>query len=294
MFDWNDLRYLLAVARTGSLVAAGKELGVQHTTVARRLKALEDEVGPLLNRSGAATTLTELGKELVVTAEEMEAKAVAFVQRKATTETRVRMTAPSTFASYFIRQIEVFRERHPKIVIEVLSENRLYDLEKGEADLAIRLHSEVVSSLVDRKLVPPAWSLYVSQAYLARNERPGLDDIERADFIGFDSGPLSKGVGAEWLAKENPNAKIAFRANTIEQVLDAALQGLGLAFLPCFIGDREPRLERVWNHALHNRYARLVYTPDAARRPAVRTVIDYIVEIFDRDADLFTGKLTRS
>lgn len=294
MFDWNDLRYLLAVSRTGSLVAAGKALGVQHTTVARRLKALEDEVGPLLNRTGTTHTLTDLGKELVVTAEEMEAKAADFERRRGAADTRVRLTAPSTFASYFIRQLEAFREQHPKIVIEVYSENRVFDLEKGEADLAIRLHSEITPSLVDKKLVAPGWSLYVSQAYLARNRRPGLDDVKSADFIGFDSGPLSKGVGAEWLAKENPTAKIAFRANTVEQILDAALQGVGLAFLPCFIGDIEPRLERVWNHALSNRHARLVYARDAARRPAVRTVIDYVVAIFERDEALFTGDLRRS
>ena len=295
VFDWNDLRYFLAVQKAGTLAGAARELGVKHTTVARRIAALEQDLGSqLLRRSGDHYTLTPAGTALLATAEEMKAQAAAIQRRVSQPDAKiegvVRVTPPETVGGYLVRNLSPLRDRYPDLVVNVLSEQRVFDLLAGEADIAIRLHPKAEGDLIERKLCVAAWSVYASRAYVEKRGIPAAaEEFARHDLIGFDDA-LAGTPGGTWFRETLPDAQFVLRGNSISQIFTAALLGYGITSLPCFMGDAEPLLVRVMPHAFHNRMIRMLVPADLTRLSRVRAVMDYLVELFTRDAALFAGE----
>ncbi len=296
VFDWNDLRYLLAISEAGTLVGAARALGVKHTTVSRRLAALEHDLGARLLRKGAERyALTPAGEEVLALAAELKARADAVERRVAGSDSRVagvvRVTMPETVAGWLVQQLPALRARHPDLVVNVLGDTRVYDLLSGEADLAIRLaKGDNEGGLLERKLVPAAWSVYASRAYVARRGAPRtLADYAEHDLIGFE-GAADRSPGGQWFRENVPDARFAMRGNGVVQIFNAAIMGFGVTLLPCFMADPEPSLARLTPEVFHNRRVRLLVPADLARLARVRAVMDFIVELFQRDAALFEGK----
>jgi len=292
--NWDDFRHFLAIARAGTLAGAARELKVEHTTVGRRLGALEQALGTrLFTRSPDGFVLTRAGQDILPLAEEMAAR-VDGIRRRASGEDEriegtVRLTTSEALSGYIVRQLAALREQHPALVVEVLSGNRAFDLMRGEADLAVRVRLDTEADLVARKVGVAAWALYASRRYVDRKGSPrALEDLTGADVVGFDAS-LSGVPGAIWLADHGAGANLVMRANSIVAAMNATLVGMGIGVLPCFLADAEPELHRVVPACIGHRDVFLVVHPDLLRVARIRAVMDFVVAIFRRDAQLWDG-----
>jgi DNA-binding transcriptional LysR family regulator len=292
--NWDDFRYFLAIARTGTFAGAARELKVEHTTVSRRLAALEKTLATrLFTRGPDGVDLTRAGQEILPLAEEMATRVDGIVRRVSGEDERVagsvRVTTSESLGGYLVRQLAELRVRHPELVVEVLTGNRAFDLLRGEADLAVRVRLDTEPDLIARKIGVAAWALYASPAYLERKGAPAcLDDLGDSDVIGFDDS-LAAAPGALWLADHGRTANFVMRANSIIAALNATIVGMGISALPCFVAEAEPGLRRLGPGTAGERDVFLVVHPDLARVARVRAVMDYVVEVFRRDAGLWNG-----
>jgi DNA-binding transcriptional LysR family regulator len=298
MFDWNDLRHFLAVARHGSTLAAAKTVGVSQSTVHRRLAALERRIGrALVKRHPTGYRLTELGGELRVYAERVEEAVAAFERRLAASETEiagtVRVTCPEPLVTRIAASslLDRFQARFPALRVEFVMSDRYLDLAKGEADIAIRAGDPTDGVLVGRKLSDSPWAVYASRAYVARHGRPTcLADLNRHAVIGFD-GPLTDHRAARWLRAIAPDAKIAARNNSVPGLLYAVKSGMGLAPLPMALGDSEASLLRVLGPVPELATSwHLLTHPDLRRTPRVRAFFDFIIDELDLVRPILIGR----
>lgn len=279
-FDWNDLKYFLAVARKGSTTAAAGVLDASASTVSRRITALEEALGHrLFDRTPEGYKLTAIAESLVAAAEAVESAAVVFGDRVAAAGRHVtgtvRVTAMDIVASQLILPaLAELRAIEPDIHVEVLTGDEVLDLVAGEADVAIRFGPRPSSAgLVSRGLGKTEVALYCSREYAAKHGVP-------ASVEELDHHAVIRGIGRVdtrphhlWLAEAAPNAKIAHRSNTFFGVLDAVRQGLGIGSLPTSLDD--PNLVRVDVGPRFIADTWLVCSEAARVQPAVRAFLDF-------------------
>jgi DNA-binding transcriptional LysR family regulator len=292
--DWDDLRYFLAVHRAGSTAGAARALNVQHTTVGRRLTALEQTLGAaLFARTSTGLVPTSVAADILPLAEEAERSMQAIARTVSGADGRlegiVRLTTSEAFSGYFVRRLAKLHTAHPKLVVEVLSGNRVFDLARGEADLAVRIAPTPQLDVICRCIGHANWGLYASADYLASHgPPPSSGNFAGHSIVGFDPS-LAYTPGAVWFAEHAAAADMPIRANSIPSALNAALVGIGIAAIPCFLGDVEPTLRRVLPDPVGMREVWLVFHPDAARIPRVRRVIDFVAEEIGADRALLLG-----
>lgn len=251
-FAWDDLRHFLAFARAGSMHAAAQALGVNQSTVQRRIAELEGHIGRrLVERHVGGYRLTELGGALRTYAEDVETAVTAFERHLAACDKGhsgvVRLTCGSTVADRLRRTplIDAFHERHPGLRVELVISDRRLDLSKGEADIAIRVGEPTDEALACRKITDVSWSVYASRAYVERHGRPGtLEDLQCHLVVDCD-GSIADYPGARWLRSAAPHATVATRSDHWQGLMLAVKAGAGLAALPHFQGDCEHELVRV-------------------------------------------------
>ena len=293
--DWNDLRYFLAVCRAGTLAGAARDLNVRHSTVGRRLEALEQALAvSLFTRTPDGFVPTEAGAGILALAEEAERAAVAIERRVAGSDTRiegtVRMTTSEGFSGFLVRRLAALHERYPDLMVEVLSGNRFYDLTRGEADLALRIGETTQPDLMCKRIGIAGWSVYAAASYLKRRGTPAsLDDLRGHAVIGFDE-TMAGVPGAQWLDSHAGGAEVVMRGNSIVAVLNAAIVGMGIAVLPCFMADAEPNLQRLCPEVIGSRDLWLVFHSDVARIARVRTVIDFVTDVVGSEAAILRGE----
>jgi DNA-binding transcriptional LysR family regulator len=288
--DWDDLRYFLRAMRAKTLAGAARSLGVEHTTVGRRLSALERSLGAaLVMRGPDGLQLTPLGEKLGPLVEEVE-RAVAAVHDVVDTRgASVRLAVPSGFTGIFaVALAQPRRERLP-FSLAILSGPRPVDLKKGEADLAIRVGPLTDQDLVASRLCDSGFSLYAAEAYLAGCRTPiDPNDLSGHDVIGFDAN-LSAAPPAKWLLAHAAKAVTVLRSSQMTDVLTAALGGIGLAVLPCFLGDVEPGLRRVTSQVLATQPLSLVYRREARLSEPVRAAIRFVKTVVRQHSGLIGG-----
>jgi DNA-binding transcriptional LysR family regulator len=212
MLEWDDLRYFLAFARAGSMQAAAKALGVNQSTVQRRIAELEERIGRrLVERHLGGYRLTELGGELRPAAEAVDSAVGAFERRLAACDKgltgTIRVTCGTILANRLQQThlIDLFHKRNPGLRVELIISDREFDLPK-EADIAIRGGEPRDESLVGRKIAEAPWAVYASRAYVERHGRPERPaDIERHFVVDC----VAKHPGAQWLRSVAPRATIA-------------------------------------------------------------------------------------
>lgn len=286
MFDWNDLRHFLATARAGSTLAASRALGVNQSTVARRLDALEAACGFKLferDRNGAA--LTEAGADLVSRAEDAE-RAMAALEHRMTTHKRgmsgmIRLTCSELLATIgVIPAMGEFRRLYPDIQIELVLTDAFLDIENGQADVALRAgYGLEPSSLVARKLMDEYWGVYCSEAYIAAHGAPARKEDLPNHVLIAGEGPIANIPPLRWLADHaGPDAALAMRCNTVVNMINAVTAGLGVVALPTRLGDRQPDL-RYCLPVLDGQKPAIWLVTRASLRdtPHVRAFIDFIV-----------------
>jgi molybdate transport repressor ModE-like protein len=247
MTDWDDLRFFLAVARAGSLSAAARALGVNHATVSRRLRALEQRVGAqLFERRPGGWTPTDAGQEMLAAALRIEDEIQGIDRRvngrdgKLAGPLRVAMSDVAVYT--LLPQLRAFSEAFPEVALELAASNRASDLARREADVALRVTESPSESLVGRRLVSVASSIYASTEYLERH--PDASDLEAQDWLGFD-GSLAEIPMARWMRVHVPRARVVARFDSSLLAYAAVRAGLGLGLLPCVVADADRELRRV-------------------------------------------------
>lgn len=293
--DWNDLRYLLAVHRHGSLARAAKELKVTKATASRRLAALEAALGvPVVARKPAGLVLTEAGREAIAAAESVDATLASLRDRLASgadakPRGTVRVTAPHWLAARFlIPALPDFQTRYPALDVQLLGTNQILNLAQREADVAIRNVRPTHKSLTARKLMRLGGCVYASTLYLDRRGRPAArTSLAGHDVLVYEM--LDGMPGFEWLREPGHGGRIAFRANDPEALVGAATAGLGLCAVPCLLGDPEPALERVPALGFAHCDLFLVTHAEASRTARLRAVTDFIATTLARSRSAIEG-----
>lgn len=286
MFDWNDLKYFLAVARSGSTLSAAKSLRVNQSTVHRRIQELERQLGcELVRRHPTGYRLTELGEYVLAYATRLEAAATdverAIAAKSNETRGTVKVTCPEALGPRLIaaRLIEKFNARYPDVRIEFVMSDRIIELGTGEADIAIRAKRPVENALVGRKIADSPWAVYASRSYVARHgsiDHPA--HIDRHAIVMF-SGALSDHHAARWIKSVAPNAHVAARANSVAALLPSVKSGAGMAPMPAIVGENEKDLVRVLDLGPEMATPFYLLTHrDLRRTPRVRAFFDFILE----------------
>ncbi|MFT3709681.1 MAG: LysR family transcriptional regulator [Archangium sp.] len=283
--NWDDARFVLAIHRQKSLSAAAASLGVTRTTVGRRLKATEDELGVrLFDRSDDGLVPTPSGDELAATAARMEAEVNGaenkLLGRDAELEGRLRVSTVDFVFSGFPEILGAFVKRYPRVELTVGITNEAVSLQRREADVALRLGNAPAEGLFGRKVATLYFEAYASRA-LARqigkgkplSAWPWLHLDERSDTRWYDG----------WLAKHAPGARITMRCNDFEARRRAILAGIGVSFLPSFDGNSHPDLVPLGAHLMKEARELWVLTlPELRHNSRIRAFMTHVAEAFKR------------
>jgi DNA-binding transcriptional LysR family regulator len=289
--NWDDLRYFLLAAESKSLAGAARAARVEHTTIGRRLSALEGALGAaLVLRGREGLQLTPLGEQVVPLAAAVERSVNAVRDLVASERSRVRLAVPSGFTRLFSEGIARFARENPEVTLEIVSGARPVDLKKGEADLAIRTSTIVDKDLIARKLFDSGFALYASEGYLTRKPAPrDPNDLSGHDVVGFDV-TLSKVSAVRWLNERAVKANVVMRSREMIDIMTAVLGGIGLSVLPCWIGDAEPSLRRLTHDVVAVQSFSLVYPRESRLSPEVRAVIRFAVALIRDKAPALLGE----
>jgi DNA-binding transcriptional LysR family regulator len=294
--DWNDLKYLLALKRAGTLAGAARELGVDHSTVSRRLTALEAAMGTqLLRRTPEGLCFTDAGNIAAATAEAMDASASPLQGKLSGADDKdagvVRLTCAEGFIPYLSAQSQQLRVAHPDLRVELLPSTATLDLLRREADVALRMFRPTQAALVARLVGKVGWSLYASDAYVARKgPLHGLGDLSGHELIAFNA-ELKTAFGPRWLEEHAGSATVVMRCDSVRGAVLAVTQGMGIGTMPCYLAAGEPSLRRMTPEVIANAEVFLVTAPDVQDLKRVRLVLEMVAALFERHRALFAGAL---
>ena len=294
MRDWDDLRCFLAVARTGSLSGAAKALGVNHSTAFRRIEALEERLGVrLFERHREGYTLTLAGDEMREAAERVDAEVDTLERRVTGRDLRLSgplaVTTTDTLMAMFLgHSLASFQAAYPGIELTVLLDSQFFNLSKRQADVAVRPTLEPPETLVGRKVSDLAFAVYGTPAYLA--ESGAGDDLARHRWLMPDD-TLGHLAAARWQKKTLPDATVALRSNNLTGLMAGAVNGMGLALLPCFMADPESRLKRVAGPIAEAASALWLLThADLRNTQRVRAFMDHMGDTLAAQRGLLEGR----
>jgi len=294
--DWSDLQYLLAVARHGSMLGAGRALGVNQSTVQRRLVELERCLGqPLVKRLPTGCRLTEFGEQLLPHAQRVEA-AVLALQEQVNSARRdvagvVRVTCPEPLVSRLSQSdlLRRFASLYPRLQVEFVMSDKYLDLSRGEADIALRAGESTDQALVGRRICDSTWSVYASREYVARHGQPSnVADLAVHALVGFDDS-MAHHRTAQWLRKVAPGAGYAARNTSVLGLVQSVKSGVGISPLPELLGDAEPGLVQVLGPVPElSRTWHMLTTAELRHTPRVEALFDFFAQEVDALATLLT------
>jgi DNA-binding transcriptional LysR family regulator len=290
---WTDLQHVLAVADAGSLAAGARTLGVNHTTVLRRVTAFEKHLGvKLFSRTATGYVLTAAGEEVAAAARTMQETMHEVERTIAGRDLRltgtVRVTATDTLAASILLPILAgFARAQPSIRLELTTTNVVVNLSKRDADVAVRPTSAPPPNLVGRRIAGVAFAIYASAAYLARI--PARRALERHDWIAPDDS-LAATSTARWLARTLDITPV-LRADALTSIARAAAAGHGIAALPCYLADSMPELERIRGVIPEMATELWVLTHEDLRGTArIRAVTEYLTSSLGAQRALLEGR----
>ena len=278
--DWNDLRVFLAIARSGSLGAAARQMGVSHPTIGRRLQVLEQAAGQVFfRRTAQGLVLTDSGESILQRAEEMEHSALAIERQLAgdsdQPEGLLRISCADWFAGFVLAPVLTeLSNRYPLIVPEVIPGHRLFDLARREADIAFRIVPFTEPDVVQRRLMTMTYGVYAAIGMptpKADGEALGLIVMNTAQAHYPD---------VLWLKQMYPRARTVFTSSSRTVQAQMCAQGLGVAVLPRSLGDQLPTLARLdIGEAPPSREIWMGYHQDMRRMDRLRALADLAAEM---------------
>lgn len=287
--DWNDLRTVLAVARTGSLNGAARELVLQHSTVFRRIEDAEARIGArLFDRARSGWRANLQGEAVAAAAAEMEAAALAAERAISGADARVegtiRLATSEMLAGYLLPPLlQRFLAAHPGVEIEADVSNRAVDLTRREADLALRATARPPESMVGRQVAELRYAVYAARALLPR--RDGQPELATLPWVGFDERIAYTGI-AQWFARALPGVRPRLKADSLPAMLKAAAAGLGAVVLPMFAAAQEPRLLRITPPIEGQAMGLwLLHHPDVRGNARVRLLMQFLADALPAEVD---------
>jgi len=276
--QWDDLKFVLALHRSGTLVGAGKLLHVNASTVSRRILALERSLDTrLFDRIGGGYRATQATQRVVACAEEMELQANALQLQVQGIDNRIEGSVRITALDNFLDRLVVpalprFLQRHPGVVITLESDLRLFELSRGEADIAVRSVKPVQPEMVARPLGILATAFY---------QLRGRTWPDHLPLIGLPDQPQNAHFNERLLAQV-PKGRIVARVNTEARITDMVKRGIGIGFIDCFVGELEPELEWLPGFGLSESPLWAVTHVEMRRSARVLAVLDFLVDVVAR------------
>lgn len=292
--NWDDLRLFLAVARAGSLSGAARALGVNHSTVFRRIGAFEEMLGVrLFDRQPNGYVLTAAGEEMRDTALRIEEEITALGRKITGQDLRlsgtVRITTVDMLALGLLpRHIASFRRTYPGIEVELIVGNVTLNLSRREADVALRVGNEPPETLFGRRVGRLAFAVYGSASAYANSTGTRL---EEQPWIGFDA---EHEALVRRFAHFLPEVRPVYRVNSVAAAIAAARAGIGLAPLPCGLADLDPDLVRI--APLPDTFTLdlwLLTHEDLRRTARIRAFLDFLAAALAKEAPLLEGRGAR-
>lgn len=295
-FDWGDIALFLALVRHRSLSHAARALSLTHSTVGRRIKALETALGTkLFERTPSGFLLTDRGEVLLREAEGIEAHisqiATTFSGETAEISGTIRVATMEALGSLYLapRLLDLY-ERHPSINVELVTASHWINLSKREADVLISFPRPQGHRLSSEKIGEFALFLYASKDYLDRHGRPKtIEDLADHKFIDYIE-ELVMIPAVRWLSDVLRDQNVVFRSTSLVAQYHATAGGLGISMQPTFVADQDPRLERILGDRLCvKRDFWLSIHDDLAHIPRVRYVHDFLKKLIEDNADFLNG-----
>lgn len=289
--NWDDLKVFLAVARSGSLSGAGQQLEIQHSTVSRRLKAMEDKLGVrLIERSKGGYGLTAAGQELKTTAEHVE-KEINGAEDHLLGQDRLlkgplRVTVVNHIAASLLMPIfSRFSATYPEVDLQIQSSNAYISMPHREADIALRVINMPADNLIGKKVITFASAIYGSREYLTQLKA----NKAQPNWIGTECCEFHR----TWTKEVCPEGNHNFTIDETGLAHMAIKQGVGLSFLPCFIGDLDNELERY-----HAKYSAsygldlwMLFHEDLRHTARVRAFRTFVINEIEQQRDLIEGRM---
>lgn len=287
--NWDDLRLFLAVARTGSISGGARLLDVQHSTVSRRMRALEQKLGVrLIERKKSGYELTLEGENLKQAASRMESEVLEIDGTLLGKDTKLngtlRISAINNMANSILMPIFAsFSQNYPEVDLRIMVSNADVSLPEREADVAIRLTNTPTDTLIGKKLVTVATTIYGSHRYLTQLRQSGGEP----KWLGADC----CGFHRSWTKKSCNNQAPNFSVDDTILTQAALREDLGIALLPCFMGDTDPELARYCDPDPElNLDLWVLFHPDLKRTKRVVVFRDHMANAIAAQGDLFEGK----
>lgn len=278
--EWSDIRLFLAISREGTLGAAARKLGLTQPTMGRRLKALEEAIGrKLFQRTRDGFVLTDEGTLVLSHAERIEEEALALTRELTGSDGQLdgqlRVSCSDWFGIHVLAPILAdFSKRYPKVTIELLTDARLLNLSRREADLVFRIKPFTEPEIISRKLMTVPYGLYAA----AGSQDPAYDGNDDLSLITMDEA-FGSMPDVAWLKQLFPAAPIAMRSNNRDVQARLCLGGVGLAVLPRPLGDSLEGLKRLDPPTSPpSRDTWLGYHQDLRRLPRLRALLDMIIQ----------------
>ncbi|WP_423198622.1 MULTISPECIES: LysR family transcriptional regulator [unclassified Cupriavidus] len=277
--EWSDIRIFLAIARAGTLQGAARVAGQTQPTMGRRLRALEESVGQtLFQRTAEGLVLTDAGTAMLGHAERMEEEALALSRALAgqddVLEGTLRVSSSDWFGVYVLAPvIAAFLRVHPQVSVELLTESRLLNLARREADLVFRIQPFDEAGIVQRRLMRMEYALYGA----VDAPLPTLGDGTGCGLVTMDSA-FAEMPDVGWLREQLPHARMVFGSNSREAQARLCAAGAGFAVLPCLLADRIEGLRRIETPTPPpGRDVWVGYHRDLRRLPRLRALLDATV-----------------
>lgn len=290
-FNWNDLVFFLELARQGRLMPAARRLKVDHTTVSRRISELEKDLAvKLFERRSDGFVLTEDGHRLFAIAEKMEGLGLTVLEtiRAAPSELsgRIRLTTMEGIAAFYLTErLLEFNERHPDILVELVTERHLINLSKREADISISFVPPLGPRLNVRRAGVFRLGLFASPAYLERRGVPqSRAELPHHDFVDYvvDLIAIPK---VHWILDVLDPEHVVFRSSSMTAQQNAIAAGRGIGLLPFFSARKDPRLVGVLLDSVRvERELFIAVHEDIQFLGRVRALTRFLFDLFDKDA----------
>ena len=282
------MRLFLAVARTGSISGAARQLGVQHSTVSRRMRQFEEKLGTrLLERKTGRYELTQAGENVKEASARIEREVLgvdgALLGKDSQQVGPLKVAALNNMASTVLMPMFAsFNRKRPQIELHIIVSNIDASLSQREADVAIRLTNTPVDTLIGKRVVTVASCIYGSRAYLEQLRGQGGEPR----WIGVDCCGFHK----TWTKQLSGNHAHNFYSDDTQLTHSAIREGLGVSILPCFMGDPDPLLERYGDpDPAYNLGLWVLLHPDLKRTARVLAFRDHMVQAINEKKDLFEG-----
>ncbi len=283
-FDWDDLRFFLAVARVGRLTVAARRLGADHATVSRRITALEGALkAKLFERRPQGYALTEHGERLLAKAETIETQGLAVSSEIGGADLAlsgtVRIGTPDGFGTIFLSPRTAALARHyPDLEVQLVAMPRLLSLSKREADIAVSLAPPKEGKIVARRLTDYRLGLYATRDYLDRTAPIAkADDVHEHQVIGYID-DLIFTPELDYLDEVSKGLRARLQSSSLVAQMQATLAGAGVCVLPHFMAGADPRLVPVLPDTVAiTRSFWLIVHADLKEVARIRATMDFII-----------------